>query len=268
MKLFFRSFGSGPPIFILHGLYGSSDNWLSIARMIGENYKVYLPDLRNHGQSPHSVVMNYEVMSEDLLKLVNSLNISKFFLAGHSMGGKVAITFALKWPDRLNGLLVADISPFINERSGQKVIIQHRSILRAVLSLDLSKIKSRMEAEAELKKMIEPENVRGFILKNLQRSDDNTFGWKLDALSILNNIDRIMEGIDRRSIHNINQISGFPVIFLKGAKSDYIDPSDFPYILKIFPAAEIKEIANAGHWLHSDQPEEVAGNLKLLSGIG
>jgi len=265
MKLFFRSFGNGPPIFILHGLYGSSDNWLSIGRMIGVNYKVYLPDLRNHGQSPHSDLMNYEVMSEDLLELVNSLNIRKFYLAGHSMGGKVAISFALKWPDRINGLLIADISPFINERSGQKVLMQHSSILKAVLSLDLLKIKSRMEAEAELKKMIEPDNVRGFILKNLQRNSDKTFSWKLDAKSLLNNIDRIMEGIDRRLIDNY-QISGFPVIFLKGAKSDYIDPSDYPYILRIFPAAEIKEIANAGHWLHSDQPEEIAKNLNMLSG--
>ena len=267
MKLFFRSYGNGPPLFILHGLYGSSDNWLSIAKMIGENYTVYLPDLRNHGQSPHSDIMSYDAMRDDLLELADDLRVSKFFLAGHSMGGKVAISFALRWPERLNGLLIADISPFINERSGNRAYDRHHSILKAMLSLDLSKIHSRTEAESELKKMIESGKVMGFILKNLKRSSGNNFNWKINALSLLNNLDRIMEGIDR-SIIGDYQISGFPVIFLKGKDSDYIKPADYPDLLKIFPAAEIAEIAYAGHWLHADQPVEVARNLKLLSGIG
>ena len=265
MKLYFRSYGKGPPLFILHGLYGSSDNWLSIAKMIGEYYTVYLPDLRNHGQSPHSAVMDYDSMRDDLLELTDELDIKKFFLAGHSMGGKVAISFALKFPERLNGLLIADISPFINETSGHKIYDQHKSILQAILSLDLPGINSRSEAEAELSKMIENEKIKGFILKNLQRNSGNTFIWKINARAILDNLDRVMDGIDRSTLRNF-QISGFPVIFLKGEESDYLNSSDYPDILRIFPAAEIRVIGNAGHWLHADQPAEVAQSLIMLSG--
>lgn len=263
MKLFFRSYGNGPALFILHGLYGSSDNWFSIAKMIGEYYTVYLPDLRNHGQSPHSEIMDYDSMRDDLLELTDELNIKKIFLAGHSMGGKVAISFALKFPERLNGLLIADISPFINEISGLKIYDQHKSILKAILSLDLSKISSRAEAEAELTKIIENEKIKGFILKNLQRNSGNDFIWKINSRAILDNLDRIMDGIDRST----SPISGFPVIFLKGAESEYINASDYPDILRVFPSAEIKVIENAGHWLHADQPAEVAASLKMLSGI-
>jgi esterase len=266
MKLYFRSYGSGPPLIILHGLYGSSDNWISIARMVEKNYTVYLPDLRNHGQSPHSDIMNYDAMRDDLLELADDLKITKFFLAGHSMGGKVAMAFAQMWPERLNGLLIADISPFTNETSVHSYFIQHQSILKAILSLDLAKISSRAEAESELKKTIESENVRGFILKNLQRSTGKIFTWKLNARSLMDNLERIMEGIDRSTVLNL-QITGFPVIFLKGSESDYINPADYPDIEKIFPAAEITQIEKASHWLHADQPEHVAKNLLRLSVI-
>jgi len=262
MKLFYRSYGDGPPLIILHGLYGSSDNWTSIAKMAAENYTVYLPDMRNHGQSPHSETMDYEAMRDDIYELADRLKIERFFLAGHSMGGKAAISFALKWPERLNGLLIADISPFENAVSGHKAYMQHKSILQAILSVDPGKIHSRAEAEAELKKMISSARIRGFILKNLQRNEDNNFTWKINASSLLNNLERIMEGIDRSINH---QISGFPVIFLKGSESDYLTPDDYPDILKVFPAAEIIEIENAGHWLHADQPEAVAVNLRRLS---
>jgi pimeloyl-ACP methyl ester carboxylesterase len=267
MKLYCRSYGSGPPLIILHGLYGSSDNWISIAKMVGEKYTVFLPDLRNHGQSPHSDIMNYDAMRDDLLELAEDLKINKFFLAGHSMGGKTAISFALEWPERLNGLLIADISPFVSEISGQKAFDQHYSILKAMLSLDLSEIHSRSEAEAQLKGMIDSEKVRGFLLKNLHRNPENSFSWKINAGALLNNLGRLMEGIDRKSTGEY-RISGFPVIFLKGADSDYIIPDDYPGILNIFPAAEIKEIENAGHWLHADQPARVAESLIMLSGNG
>jgi esterase len=264
MKLFFRSYGNGPPLIILHGLYGSSDNWISIARMVSEKYNVYLPDLRNHGQSPHSDEMNYDAMRDDLLELAGDLNIKKFFLVGHSMGGKVAMSFALKWPDRLNGLVIADISPFTNETYGHKAYNQHKTILSAMSSLDLSNIRSRHEADSELIKKIDSEKIRGFILKNLQRSHSNRFTWKMNVTAVLKNIDRIMEGIERKDALNY-EITGFPVLFLKGSESDYISPDDYQDILKIFPSAEIIEIKNAGHWLHADQPEAVARNILNLS---
>lgn len=267
MKLFFRSLGSGPPLIILHGLYGSSDNWISIAKKISEHFTVYLPDLRNHGQSPHSDIMNYQAMCDDLHELADELELKKFFLAGHSMGGKAAMAYAIKWPEKLSGLLIADISPFVKESSGNQAYFQHKTILGAMYNLDLSKIHSRSEADSALHEKIESENIRGFILKNLQRTEGNNFKWKLNVSSLLNNLDRIMEGIDSSNMPE-KQITGFPVIFLKGAESDYLNSSDYPEILKIFPAAEFNEIANAGHWLHADQPDDVAGSLLSLVGIG
>jgi pimeloyl-ACP methyl ester carboxylesterase len=209
--------------------------------------------------------MDYKAMRDDLLELAEDLKINKFFLAGHSMGGKAAISFALEWPERLNGLLIADISPFVSEISGQKAFDQHYSILKAMLSLDLSEIHSRSDAEAQLKRKIDSEKVRGFLLKNLHRNPGNSFSWKINVISLRNNLGRIMEGIDSKSGGDY-QISGFPVTFLKGADSDYIMPDDYPDILKIFPAAEINEIENAGHWLHADQPARVAESLRMLSG--
>ena len=173
MELFFRRLGSGKPIVILHGLYGSSDNWITIAKNLSDNFTVYLPDQRNHGQSPHSDIHTYDSMRDDLFELADDLKLGKFFLAGHSMGGKTAISFALKWPGMINGLLIADISPFTDESSKYLVYNQHLTILRAMISIDLLQITSRQQAESLLSEKIDSEKVRGFILKNLQRTGDN-----------------------------------------------------------------------------------------------
>ncbi len=263
MKLFYRKYGSGPPLIILHGLFGSSDNWASIAKKLSDTYTVYLPDQRNHGQSPHDNIHDYAAMREDLHEMVTDLNLKKFFLAGHSMGGKTAISFAMKWPEMLYGLLVADISPFVNEKTSETAYNQHLEILRAMISTDLSRLTTRAEAESLLKEKITSEKIRGFILKNLKRNSDNRFEWKINAASLLKNLDKIMEGTDRQSLYS-KQLYGFPVIFLKGSDSDYLPVSDYDDIRKIFPAAEFVELKGAGHWLHSDKPEEVIKNLRKL----
>jgi pimeloyl-ACP methyl ester carboxylesterase len=263
MKLFYRKFGNGPPLIILHGLYGSSDNWITIAKNLSDSFTVYLPDQRNHGQSPHSDIHNYDSMRDDLFELADDLKLSKFFLAGHSMGGKTAISFALKWPGMINGLLIADISPFTNENSEYLVYNQHLTILRTMLSVDLSQVTSRQQAESLLSEKIDSEKIRGFILKNLQRTGDNNFTWKINASSLLNNLENIMEGIDRQA-YTDQQITGFPVIFLKGENSDYLPDGDFRDILKVFPAAEFITVPNAGHWIHSDRPDDVVKNIKRL----
>jgi esterase len=265
MKLFYRKYGEGPPLIILHGLYGSSDNWASIAKKLSDTFTVYLPDQRNHGQSPHSLIHDYDSMRDDLFELANDLKLRKFFLAGHSMGGKTAISFALKWPEMLDGLLIADISPFVNENTKIQDYNQHLTILKAMNSIDLSGISSRAEAESIVLEKIPSEKIRGFILKNLQRTSGNKFAWKINCLSLLNNLDKIMEGIDRKS--GMNQlITGFPVIFLRGDNSDYLPSSDFGDIQKVFPAAEFADVANAGHWIHADNPEEVISNIRKLFG--
>jgi pimeloyl-ACP methyl ester carboxylesterase len=267
MKLFYRKYGAGPSLIILHGLYGSSDNWATIAKSLGERFTVYLPDQRNHGNSPHSDIHDYDSMRDDLYELAGDLKLKKFFLAGHSMGGKTAISFALKWPEMINGLLIADISPFVNENMSRSAYTQHITILGAILSTDLSKVSSRGEVEKILMEKIPSEKTRGFILKNLQRNRDNSFSWKLNALSLFKNLENILEGISRKAGFS-QQITGFPVIFLKGENSDYLPESDYMDIRKVFPGAEFEVVANAGHWIHSERPDEVVKNIiKLLSDI-
>ncbi len=263
MKLFYRSFGSGPPLIILHGLYGSSDNWVTIARVLSNEFTVILPDQRNHGQSPHDTLHTYSSMSEDLLELVTDLKISRFFLAGHSMGGKSAIAFALRWPEMLSGLLIADISPFANESEKDNIRSDHFKILNTILSADIERIESRAELEKKIAEKLPDENVRGFILKNLKRDENNRFVWKLNAEALLNNLDNIMEGIAPETWIS-HQISGFPVIFIRGEQSGYIPESHYVEIRKVFPAAEFVTIPNAGHWIHSDVPVEVIIQLRRL----
>jgi esterase len=165
----------------------------------------------------------------------------------------------------LNGLLIADISPFTNETIMSEVYSQHFTILNAILSIDLKKISKRSEAERLLTEMISSEKERSLILKNLQRNSDNAFTWKLNASSLIKNLDKIMAGIKRQTDFN-QQITGFPVIFLRGGDSDYIPIRDFKDILHVFPAADIIEVAGAGHWIQVDRPDEVIRNIKKLLG--
>jgi len=263
MKLFRRIYGNGPPLIILHGLYGSSDNWVTIARILSDSFTIILPDQRNHGQSPHNEVHDYDSMRDDLFELVNDLSIKKFFLAGHSMGGKTAIAFALKWPEMLNGLLIADVSPFTTENTQTSIHSQHSVILDAILSIDLQKVNSRKVADSLLSLKIPSEKERALILKNLERTSENNFAWKLNAQSLSKNLKNIMVGVERPTDYN-RQITGFPIIFLKGGESEYLPENDFKDILKVFPAAEIVEIPGAGHWIQVDKPEEVVKYIRRL----
>jgi esterase len=265
MKLFYRKYGSGPPLIILHGLFGSSDNWMTIAKSLGAFFTIYIPDQRNHGQSPHSDINDYNSMRDDLFELAGDLNLKKFFLAGHSMGGKTAIAFAIKWPEMINGLLIADISPFINESAIALAYNQHLTILEAMLSIDLALVSSRKDVESLLSEKISSEQTRGFVLKNLQRTIDNKFVWKINSHALRSNLENIIEGIVPREYLS-QQITGFPVIFLKGEDSDYLPSADFKAIQNIIPAAEFISVPNAGHWIHTDRPDEVTRNIRRLLG--
>lgn len=265
MKLFFRKIGTGPPLVILHGLYGSSDNWVSVAKSISDYFTVYLPDQRNHGQSGRSAVHDYKSMSEDLYETVINEGLKKFFLAGHSMGGKTAIKFAMQWPEMVEGLLIADISPFAPEKKSDEFYMMHKNILETILSINLSTIVSRSEAGVLLSERISSEKIIGFILKNLDRTSGGSFQWKINAEVLLKNLDAIMDGIPRQPVID-EHITGFPVIFLKASESSYIPESDFSDIYKLFPAAQIRIIENSGHWIHADRPDAVKEEfLNLLN---
>ncbi len=256
MKLFYRKYGEGPPLMILHGLYGSSDNWVTIAKALSRKFTVYLPDLRNHGQSPHSDQHDYDALSSDIYELAGELGLEKFLLAGHSMGGRTASFFAVRWPGKIQGLVIADISPFAAPDTRTPEYNQHLSILKTIIETDILSAGSRSDVEILLKEKITSARTRGMIMKNIQRMPDNKFSWKINAPALLMNFDKIMSGLPRPS-DNYQGVTGFPVLFLKGENSGYLDDSDLSDILKVFPAAEIQIIRDAGHWIHSDNPDAV-----------
>lgn len=263
MKLFFRKYGEGPPLILLHGLYGSSDNWVTIARKISDRYTVYLPDQRNHGLSPHSPVHDYGAMSDDVFDLVTDLGYRKIFLAGHSMGGKTAMTFAAAHPEMLSGMLIADISPFTNNTGRRSEYDKHYGILKTILETDVSGASTRNEIDLKLSAGIDSPKVRELIMKNLQRTETNKFRWKLNAAALMNNLSGIVDDLPFYD-DGYHTITGFPVIFLKGENSGYFDRNDFKRIARIFPAAELVIIPGAGHWLNTDNPDAVSGALSGL----
>ncbi len=263
MKLFCRRYGKGPPLIILHGLYGSSDNWMTIARNISNYFTVFLPDQRNHGMSPHDDVHDYQSMINDIYELAEEYKLKSFFLAGHSMGGKTALEFTVNWPAMINGLAVLDISPFTDENSITHSREKHINILRSIIETDISSAKTRKEIEEKLAINMLTEHERIAIMKNIKRDPDKKFSWKINAPSLLKNLDYILEGMKRNKIVDLT-VTGFPVIFLKGEKSDYLNPDDYGDILRLFPAAEFRMIRNAGHWIHTDNPEAVTEALISL----
>jgi len=263
MKLFFRKYGQGPPLIILHGLYGSSDNWVTIAKRISHKFTVYLPDQRNHGHSPHANNHDYNSLGNDLLEFADDQKLARFFLAGHSMGGKAAVFFTLRYPERISGLIVADISPFKDAYNDPGEFKFHDNLIRMLLELKISDASSRKEIDDRLSRMISSEKIRGLIMKNLERETETGFRWKLNIHALHDNILKIMEGLPGPS-DDSHEITGFPIMFLKGEYSDYLPVDEIPYILKVFPAAEFRTISKAGHWVHSDNPEAVTEALLSL----
>jgi len=263
MKLFYRKYGEGPPLVILHGLMGSSDNWVSIAKMISCSFTVYLPDMRNHGLSPHSNLNDYDSISKDILEFADEHELGKFFLAGHSMGGKASVHFTMKYPEKIAGLLVADISPFRAADTRSKEFNQGLKLLRIIVETDVSQAESRKDLDTILAGKVPSAKFRAFVMKNLRRTTGNKFEWKINADALMKNVGKIMDGLPCESGFN-TPVSGFPVIFLKGEKSDYLRSADWDDIVRIFPAAVLKVVKNAGHWIHSDNPEEVTGAFLSL----
>lgn len=219
------------------------DNWRTIARMLEDKYQCILVDLRNHGRSPHDDEMNYKVMANDLLELMSDLHIEHTYLMGHSMGGKVAMLFALTHPGKVDKLIVVDISP-------KEYLIHHAAEIEAIESVDPSTLKNRTEAEEMLaKKLGDDQATIQFLLKNLSRKSDGGFEWKANMPVLISNYDRLMEGIVTSDIFDK------PVLFIRGQKSNSVRDEDWPAILALFPRARLSTIPNAGHWVHADQPE-------------
>lgn len=263
MHLFSRTYGSGPKLVILHGLYGSSDNWITIARRLEAHFTVLLPDLRNHGASPHAPTHTYADMVDDLAQFFEETDTDNAFLMGHSMGGKVAMRFAAEYPEKVNRLLVVDIAPknYLAEGSYDH-IRQHRQILELLGHPDLSQFQSRKELDEFFSRRIPEESVRFFLLKNIHRTSHGGFAWKINAPVLREAFPSMVSEVDQAWFEERRPITAYPVTFVRGLNSDYVQDTDWKDIRKIYPEAELIDVANAGHWLHAEQPE------KLLAAIG
>ncbi|WP_436514509.1 alpha/beta fold hydrolase [Ekhidna sp. To15] len=244
MKLNFRTLGSGQPLIIMHGVFGSSDNWQTLGKVFSEQFKVYLLDLRNHGNSPHNDEFNYEVMVQDVVELMDDEGLSKAHILGHSMGGKVAMHLATLHPNRVDKLIVVDIAP-------KYYPPHHQQIFDGFHAVDLVNLKNRKDADEQMAKVISNFGVRQFILKNLDRRKDGSFAWKLNLSAIETAIENVGEGIEGEV--RFDGIS----LFVAGSKSDYITSEDHSLIRSFFPKAEIAVVEGAGHWVHAEKPKEL-----------
>lgn len=256
MKLAYKEFGSGKTIIIIHGLYGSSDNWVSIARTLESKYHLIVPDMRNHGESPHSDTHTYNDMVNDLHELALDLDLQNIIIAGHSMGGKVAMLFAAKFPELVKKLIVIDISPFSNNNRLNLSVVKedHKNILNNLNTLAMEGVQSRGDAENHMKKDIANKTIRLFLLKNLKKTEQNKYSWKINVGVLLNNIDNILGEID---LHPYKEnLAAIPTLFIKGGKSPYLIEADFESISSIFKQVNFKVIEDTGHWIHAEKPKE------------
>ena len=257
MELYFRKKGSGDPLVILHGLYGSSDNWLAVAHKLSEKYTVYSIDHRNHGHSPHHPSHTYRDMVDDLAEFFDNQEVETAVLLGHSMGGKVAISFAADNPEKVKKLIVADIAPKDYLHLGDESQYHlHRNILLALLEMDIARFSDRAEVEERLAEKIADRRIIRFLLKNTGRdSQSHKLKWRLNAAALFENLEEIVESVNRRQLDGHIPITAYPVVFIRGLESPYMKDGDIPVIREIYPEARFVDIPGAGHWLHAEQPE-------------
>lgn len=251
MNLNFKEFGQGFPIIILHGLFGTLDNWQTIAKKLAENFSVYILDQRNHGRSPHANFMDYQSMSEDLKNFMESQWIFEANIIGHSMGGKTAMQFALDYPEMTKKLVVVDIAP-------KKYTERHNHIFKALMSLDLDNLKSRQEIDDILQSQIKDYGERQFLLKNLTRKKEGGFQFKMNLSIIHQHYPQILAAIENEEIFEKSSL------FIKGGISKHILEGDEEKIFEIFPNARIETIEGAGHWVHADKPQELHSLIKTF----
>ena len=234
--------GAGPPLAILHGLFGSGRNWASIAQRLAEHHRVIAIDLRNHGASPWAETMDYREMADDVRSTLRGRGHDRFSLLGHSLGGKVAMVAALEDGAAIERLIVVDIAPVA-------YAVRHLGYAQAMRQLDLAAIKRRSDADAALAPAIPDAAERAFLLQNLVLEDGRA-RWRLNLEAIEREMPRL---VDFPAMPPGRAYQG-PALFIAGSLSDYLRPEYEPTIRGLFPNAEIANIDNAGHWVHAEQP--------------
>ncbi len=249
MKLHFRKIGEGEPVIILHGLFGSSDNWQTFSKQLAATgFAVYLVDLRNHGQSPHDAEFNYTALAGDIDELMRDEHLENAVIIGHSLGGKTAMAFSFQHPEKVKGLVVIDIAP-------KQYPVHHRGILDALLSVDVNRITSRQDAEDILKRQIHETATLQFLLKNLYWKTKDSLDWRFNLEVINNEISNV--GSETLPSSPFEK----PTLFIKGEKSDYISFDDEKEIFELFKKVEVKTAPGAGHWVHAENPEWLLDSL-------
>lgn len=233
----------GTPLLVLHGLFGMLDNWGSFGKEFGEKMPVHLLDLRNHGKSFHSDEMSHDAMAADILNYIQSKNIEKAHLLGHSLGGKAVMQFAINHPKKTEKLIVADIAP-------KSYPPHHQGIIKGLQSVNFDEVKSRSDVDEVLKQYIPEEFVRQFLMKSLYWTDDKKLAWRFNL--------EILDKKYQDFVANNIKFGVFPgkTLFIRGENSNYILPQDELAIKQQFPDYKIVSIANAAHWLHADKPAD------------
>ncbi len=251
MKLNFKEYGEGKPLVILHGLFGSLDNWFSLSKAFSDKHHVYLVDQRNHGQSPHTDTHTYEEMAEDLFGFFREHNLKDAVLIGHSMGGKTAMTFAAIHPELLSKLVIVDMGV-------KQYPVHHDLIIRSMQALNFDTISSRKEADEFLSHMLdEDESTIQFLLKNIyrQKQEDGSakYAWRF-------NLDVIAEDIEEMGLP-ILKGAAVDTLFLYGTQSKYVLDDDKSQILALFPNTTFHSL-ETGHWVHAQDPDGFIAAVK------
>lgn len=242
MILHHRVVGSGPAIVLIHGLFGSRDNLQTLAGLLSQYYRVVTLDLRNHGDSPRADNMNLFAMAEDIYQTMTSLDESRFAILGHSLGGKVAMMTALQYPNSVAALIVADIAPVTYG------VHRHNDVFAALKALPLTSMKTRSEALSFMRETLHEPELADFLLKGLRKADEGGFQLKYNVPVLIEDYQSIAGWPD------VDASYDGPVRFIRGSESDYINADHASAIQRYFPAASLRTIEGAGHWLHAQKP--------------
>ena len=235
--------GTGKPLLILHGFLVMSDNWKTMGTQFAANgFQVHLLDLRNHGKSFHSEEFSYEIMAQDVFNYCQANNLKKVNILGHSMGGKTAMLFAIKYPEMVEKLIIADIGPKFYPQ-------HHQTILEGLNAVDFSLKPSRSEVEEIISKYITDFGTRQFLLKNLYWQEPGQLAFRFNLAVFNKKIDEIGQPLPE------NTIFSKPTLFIRGGNSNYILDDDFETIKNHFPNSSTETIPNVGHWLHAENPQ-------------
>ena len=258
VELAFTAFGKGPPLIILHGLFGSKRNWAGIAKALSSHYHVFCLDLRNHGESPWADAMDYATMAADVHDFIKRHALAGATVIGHSMGGKTAMALSLQHGETLNALVVVDIAPVAH--NGADV----RGYLEELLEVPLAAFRDRAEVEEHLSESITDVGVRSFLMQNLVRSNERLL-WRVNLAVIADEMDNITGFMNTGH----GRSYGGPTLFVAGGNSNYVQPRDHAVVGALFPKARIEIIAGAGHWLHAEKPGPFLDLLKnFLDEVG